>query len=138
VNGTTAYPGRGDFNGTLGSGVTRVAGKFGSAIEFIGAPLAVIGFSPAFLIALTVVIVGQIALTRLVLGRHMIAIGERTGELEPMLQKVADAYDTQVDNLVRGLTALLEPILILVMGAVVTVVALSILLPMLNLSAIAH
>jgi len=69
---------------------------------------------------------------------HMIAIGERTGELEPMLQKVADAYDTQVDNLVRGLTALLEPILILVMGAVVTVVALSILLPMLNLSAIAH
>jgi len=69
---------------------------------------------------------------------HMIAIGERTGELEPMLQKVADAYDTQVDNLVRGLTALLEPILILVMGAVVTVVALSLLLPMLNLSAIAH
>jgi general secretion pathway protein F len=68
---------------------------------------------------------------------HMIAIGERTGELEPMLQKVADAYDNQVDNLVRGLTALLEPILILVMGAVVTVVALSILLPMLKLSAFA-
>ena len=68
---------------------------------------------------------------------HMIAIGEKTGELEPMLGKVADAYDQQVENTLNTLTSLLEPILILVMGGVVTIVALSILLPMLNLSAIA-
>ncbi len=68
---------------------------------------------------------------------HMIAIGERTGELEPMLAKVADAYDQQVENILGALTSLLEPILIIVLGGVVVVVALSILLPMLNLSAIA-
>jgi len=69
---------------------------------------------------------------------HMIAIGEKTGELEPMLQKVSDAYDQQVENILGALTSLLEPLLILAMGGVVTIVALSILLPMLNLSAIAR
>jgi general secretion pathway protein F len=69
---------------------------------------------------------------------HMISIGEKTGELEPMLQKVADSYDQQVEAILRGLTSLLEPILILVMGGVVTLVALSILLPMLNLSSLAR
>ncbi|MCB9778254.1 MAG: type II secretion system inner membrane protein GspF [Alphaproteobacteria bacterium] len=67
---------------------------------------------------------------------HMIAIGERTGELEPMLGKVADAYDQEVENTVGTLTSLLEPILILTLGGVVVVVALSILLPMLNMSSI--
>ncbi len=47
----------------------------GSAIESVGAPLSGIGFSPAFLIALAVVLLGQVVLSRLVLGRHMIAIG---------------------------------------------------------------
>ncbi|MFT5681906.1 MAG: general secretion pathway protein F [Myxococcota bacterium] len=69
---------------------------------------------------------------------HMIAIGERTGELEPMLQKVSDSYDQRVENMLRGLTATLEPIMIVGLGGVVMVVALSILLPMLNLSSIAR
>lgn len=68
---------------------------------------------------------------------HMIAIGERTGELEGMLGKVADAYEAEVENSVETLTSLLEPILILVMGGVVAFVALAILLPMLNLSSLA-
>ncbi len=68
---------------------------------------------------------------------HMIAIGERTGELEPMLGKVADAYDSQVENFVETITSLLEPVLIVVLGGVVATVALAILLPMLNMSAIA-
>ncbi len=68
---------------------------------------------------------------------HMIAVGEKTGELEPMLGKVADAYDNQVETILSTLTSLLEPIIILFMGGVVLVVALAILLPMLNLSAIA-
>ena len=67
---------------------------------------------------------------------HMIAIGERTGDLEPMLEKVADAYETEVDNTVSALTSLLEPILIIGMGGVVAFVALAILLPMLNLSSL--
>ncbi len=69
---------------------------------------------------------------------HMIAIGEKTGELEPMLGKVSDSYDQEVENMLGAMTSLLEPILILTMGGVVAIVALSILLPMLNLSAIAR
>jgi len=68
---------------------------------------------------------------------HMIAIGEKTGELEPMLGKVADAYDLEVERTLDALTSILEPVMIVVMGGVVAVVALSILLPMLNMSAIA-
>ncbi len=67
---------------------------------------------------------------------HMIAIGEQTGELEAMLAKIADAYDLQLENLINGLTSLLEPILIVIMGAVVGLVAVSILLPMLNLTSV--
>jgi general secretion pathway protein F len=67
---------------------------------------------------------------------HMITIGEKTGELEGMLGKVADAYDSQVENTVNTLTSLLTPILTLFMGGVVAVIALGILLPMLNLSSV--
>ena len=45
-------------------------------------------------------------------------------------------YDLQLENLINGLTALLEPILIVIMGAVVGLVAVSILLPMLNLTSV--
>lgn len=69
---------------------------------------------------------------------HMVAIGERTGKVEPMLKRVASAYETQVDNALEGLTSLLEPILILVLGGSVGVMALAVLLPMLNLKNIAH
>lgn len=69
---------------------------------------------------------------------HMIAIGEKTGDLEPMLGRVADAYDTQVENTLSTLTSLLEPIIILFMGGIVLLVALAILLPMLNLSSVAR
>jgi len=67
---------------------------------------------------------------------HMITVGEKTGELEPMLQKVADAYDQVVNNTVETLTSLLTPLLTLVMGVVIAIVALGILLPMLNLSSV--
>ena len=65
---------------------------------------------------------------------HMIAIGEKTGDLERMLGRVADNYDQQVDNLVGTLTTLLEPIMILVMGGVVSFIVMSILLPILQLN----
>ena len=65
---------------------------------------------------------------------HMIAIGEKTGDMEKMLERVAEAYDTQVDNTVSTLTTLLEPIMILVMAGVVSFIVMSILLPILQLN----
>jgi len=65
---------------------------------------------------------------------HMISIGERTGELESMLGKVAEAYEAQLESTLEGLTSLLEPLLILLMGGVVGFVAMAIMLPMLNMS----
>ncbi len=65
---------------------------------------------------------------------HMISIGEKTGELEKMLIRVADSYDQQVDNMVGTLTTLLEPLMILVMGGVVSFIVMSILLPILQLN----
>lgn len=67
---------------------------------------------------------------------HMIAIGERTGELEAMLSRVADSYDQQLENTLQGLTSLLEPLLILFMGGVVAMIAVAILLPMLDMSSL--
>ncbi|HJO23269.1 MAG: type II secretion system inner membrane protein GspF [Myxococcota bacterium] len=65
---------------------------------------------------------------------HMIEVGERSGELEAMLGKVADTYDEQVETLVSRLTALLEPLLILVMVGIVVVIILATLVPLLNVT----
>jgi general secretion pathway protein F len=69
---------------------------------------------------------------------HMIAIGERSGQLEDMLLSVADAYETQVQVKIGSLTALLEPLIIVAMGAVIAFVAFSILMPILQLNANIH
>ncbi len=65
---------------------------------------------------------------------HMIAIGERSGELEEMLENVAIAYDSEVDNRVQMLTSLLEPIIIVIMGGAVAFIAFAILMPMVQMS----
>ena len=65
---------------------------------------------------------------------HMISVGEKTGELEPMLRRVAENYDQQTENLVSTMTTLLEPLMILIMGGTVAFVVLSILLPILQLN----
>jgi general secretion pathway protein F len=64
----------------------------------------------------------------------MISIGERTGELENMLTSVADAYEEQVEATISAMTSLLAPLMILLMGGVIFVVALGLLLPMMNMS----
>ncbi len=64
---------------------------------------------------------------------HMIAVGERTGELAEMLGRIAKTYESQVNRRLATLTALLEPLMILLMGGVVFVIALAILLPMLDI-----
>jgi general secretion pathway protein F len=68
------------------------------------------------------------------LVHHMISIGERSGQLEDMLVKVADTYEEQVNIRVGALTALLEPMLIVSMGAVIAFVAFSILMPILQIN----
>ncbi|MBI3306213.1 MAG: type II secretion system F family protein [Candidatus Omnitrophica bacterium] len=65
---------------------------------------------------------------------RMIAIGEETGELEEMLIKIADFYDTQVDTAVTGLTALIEPLIILFLGVVIGGVVIALFLPILTLA----
>ena len=63
---------------------------------------------------------------------RMIAIGERTGALEVLLEKIAEFYDAQVKAAVKGLTSLIEPLLISVMGVIVGGVVLSVFLPILD------
>ncbi len=68
------------------------------------------------------------------LVHHMVAVGERTGQLEEMLLNVADSYETQVNVRMGALTALLEPLIIVAMGAIIAFVAFSILMPILQLN----
>ena len=65
---------------------------------------------------------------------RMIAIGEETGELEEMLTKVADFYDTQVDTAVTGLTSLIEPLIIGFLGIVIGGIVIALFLPILTLT----
>ncbi len=60
---------------------------------------------------------------------QMISIGEESGELETMLAKIADFYDTEVDNAVESLTALMEPVFIVVLGGLVGVIVVAMYLP---------
>ena len=65
---------------------------------------------------------------------HMVAVGEKSGELEQMLGKAADAYDREVESSVVSVTSILEPIMILVGGAVTLFIVMAILLPIFELN----
>ncbi len=65
---------------------------------------------------------------------QMIQVGEQSGELEPLLGKVADIYENDVENTVVGLSTLLEPLIILFMGVIVLFIVLSILLPIFEMN----
>ncbi|MEE2829014.1 MAG: type II secretion system F family protein, partial [Myxococcota bacterium] len=67
---------------------------------------------------------------------HMVAVGEKTGELPQMLGRIASTYESQVNRRLQTLTSLLEPVMILVMGGIVFVIALSVLLPMLDITSL--
>ncbi len=64
---------------------------------------------------------------------HMIAVGETSGELEGMLQKAGKAYDSEVNATLSGLTSLLEPLMMIVVGFIVLCIVISVLLPMADL-----
>ena len=65
---------------------------------------------------------------------HMVEVGEQSGELEAMLAKVAETYDEQVETTMTRVTALLEPLLILLMVGLVLVIILATLVPLLNIT----
>ena len=64
---------------------------------------------------------------------HMVAVGEDTGQLEHMLAKVADFYEIEVDAKVKGLTALMEPAMIIGVGGIVGFIVISMYLPIFSL-----
>jgi general secretion pathway protein F len=65
---------------------------------------------------------------------HMIAVGERTGSLEPMLENISQAYDAEVSGRIQAMTTLLEPLMIVIMGGGVAFIVFAILLPILQLN----
>lgn len=67
---------------------------------------------------------------------HMIALGERSGQLEDMLISVADTFDDEVETTLSGLVSLLEPAMIVLMAAVVGFVVLAMLLPIFDMNSI--
>lgn len=68
---------------------------------------------------------------------HMIAIGEKTGELEGMLTQVSNSFDFQVDTEIEGLTSALGPLLIVLMGVLIGGVVFSIMVPIFEMSSAA-
>ncbi len=69
---------------------------------------------------------------------HMVDVGEETGRLSEMLCKVADFYDDEVDAMVKGLTSLIEPLLIVSMGVLVGFIAISVMTPIFKLVSSIH
>jgi type IV pilus assembly protein PilC len=64
---------------------------------------------------------------------HMVAIGEETGDIEAMLEKLADYYDEEVELATQSLVAALEPMIILVLAVVVGTLVGAVMMPMLSL-----
>lgn len=65
---------------------------------------------------------------------HMIASGEASGQLEPMLERVAHNQEGEIARLIEVSLALFEPLIILIMGAIVLFIVLAVLLPIFNLN----
>lgn len=88
--------------------------------ESIADPMAATGKFPVFVV-------------------KMIAVGEQTGELEKMLTKVSDYYEDQINETLTGLTSMLEPVIIIVLGVIIGFIVLSMFLPIFKLTqAISH
>jgi general secretion pathway protein F len=66
----------------------------------------------------------------------MIAVGERSGTLEQMLLRIADAHSQEVDMKLGRLTSMLEPLMLVVMGGAVAFIVFSILMPLMDMQSI--
>jgi len=65
---------------------------------------------------------------------RMIAIGEKSGQMEKMLNKIAEFYEDQVDAAVAGLTSIIEPLIIGFLGIVVGFIVIALFLPIINIT----
>ena len=66
--------------------------------------------------------------------RAATAAGEKTGSLPPMLERAAQTLSRDIERRAMGMTALLEPLMIVVMGAVVLVIVMAVLLPIIEIN----
>ncbi|HBE88227.1 MAG TPA: pilus assembly protein PilC [Elusimicrobia bacterium] len=64
---------------------------------------------------------------------QMISVGEETGALDNMLTKIADFYDAEVDTAVKGLTSMIEPLIMIVLGVVIGTIVVAMMMPMFGL-----
>ncbi|MCC6758043.1 MAG: type II secretion system F family protein [Candidatus Omnitrophica bacterium] len=67
---------------------------------------------------------------------RMISIGEKSGQLEKMLTKIAEFYDDQVDTAVNGLTSIIEPLIIGVLGIIVGFIVIALFMPIISITTI--
>lgn len=67
---------------------------------------------------------------------HMIGVGESTGALDAMLQKIAEFYEDEVDNMVNNLTTLMEPLVILILGVLIGGLVIAMYLPIFKLGSV--
>jgi len=65
---------------------------------------------------------------------HMVSVGEKSGQMEEMLQKIAEAYNSEVETTISSLTSILEPLIILFMGVLVGFIVMSILWPIFEIN----
>ncbi len=68
---------------------------------------------------------------------QMIAVGEETGNMDTMLHKIADFYDQEVEQAIKGLTSMIEPIVIVIMGVVIGGIVVAMFIPMFELGSLA-
>jgi general secretion pathway protein F len=66
---------------------------------------------------------------------QMVAVGEKSGELEKMLLKVSDSFDKLVENRISTFVSLLQPVMILVMAVVIAIILIAVMLPIIDMSA---
>jgi type IV pilus assembly protein PilC len=65
---------------------------------------------------------------------HMLAAGEKTGQVEEMMDKVSEFYETEVETMVNGLTSMIEPLLMVFIGAVIGTIVVAMFLPIFKMS----
>ena len=67
---------------------------------------------------------------------HMLSAGEKTGQVEEMMDKVAEFYDDEVETMLDGLTAMIEPLLMVFVGAIIGTIVVAMFLPIFKMSTI--
>jgi general secretion pathway protein F len=65
---------------------------------------------------------------------HMIRLGEKSGELEPMLKIISENYEDQVESRISGLTSILEPVMMICLGGAVGFIVFAVVIPMMDLN----